>query len=405
MKYVIIAGLFLLPPAVAYGIEPMLVECQTQMEMWRSDRVTPGLAEQAMHMECPDPYARVMPVFKSSPRLRQGGRSRGPEPSRNDEERVREEREERERQERERLERERQQAFEKAKGDLQHSLKGGRSGGSGLELKTTGSSGSGLTLKTGSPLSAQPAALISPAVRREQDEYDWLRAEWLRKQQELIRQSVACDTKWRREVMASIKAIKVPNPAARPKELDDLMPGDILLMGLDGTVKAEAIAFGDALYRAIDAVYGGRAAKPAARKPSVYHALTFIKSVDGKRLYLNHSPGGSRLLDEEGLLREYGGQLVYIAKPQAKVDGRILWEVAREAALKQKSDYGVFGNSVVCSERAAIAVAKATGTDMDKQTHLYGLGGIDITPADFFDEKHVGKFFLISTLPIVLRGK
>jgi hypothetical protein len=93
-----------------------------------------------------------------------------------------------------------------------------------------------------------------------------------------------------------------------------------------------------------------------------------------------------------------------IAKPQAKVDGRALWEAAREAALKSESDYGLFGDKLVCSERAAVVVAKATGTAMHRENHGFGIyGPIDITPADFFDEKHVGKYFLVSTYAILLQ--
>ena len=49
---------------------------------------------------------------------------------------------------------------------------------------------------------------------------------------------------------------------------------------------------------------------------------------------------------------------------------------------------------VVCSERAGIAVAKATGLDLQTRR----LGPIDITPGDFFDAQSVGKYFVVSPL-------
>lgn len=132
--------------------------------------------------------------------------------------------------------------------------------------------------------------------------------------------------------------------------------------------------------------------------------LTFIRRVDGAALFLDHTLEGSRVLNEKELPRKYAGRLAYIAKPQARVDGRALWEAAREAALKPESDHGLFGDSLVCSERAAVVVARATGTAMQREHHGFGIfGPIDITPADFFDDKHVGKHFLVSTRSILLQ--
>jgi hypothetical protein len=405
MKYLVCIGLLILLPAVAQSVpsagEPMLVECRTTLEMWRNDRITPGLAEKAMQMECPDPYARVMPVFKEAPPSSQGGRYRGDAPSMADQE---SERLERERQDRARFERERQQAFDQAKQQLLHSMKGERAGSAGLNLKTSGSSGSGLPLKTGTP-PVVPSSAGSIVVHQEQDAFDRMQATWLRRQQELIRQSVAHDNKWRNEVLASITALRVPNPAARPRELDDLRPGDVLLIGPDDSFIAGAIKRADPLYRALDSLVSNNVSREELRYGKASHVLTFIRKVKEERLFLDHTSEGSRILNEQELLRRYGNRPAYIAKPQAKVDGRKLWEIAREAALQKKSDYGLLGSSVVCSERAAIAVAKASGVAMDKERHVFGLGAIDITPADFFDDKHVGKYFLVSTQPIILRGK
>lgn len=295
------------------------------------------------------------------------------------------------------------QAFKREKQKLLQGLKGGGVPSSALGLKISGSTGSGLTLKTGIPPVIQTPVQTSPVVRQEQNKFDQMQAEWLRRQQELIRKSVARDKKWRNEVFASMKAIRVPNPAARPKALDDLRPGDILLIGPDDSLIASAIKTADSLYRALDYFASGNVSVPELKQGKASHVLTFVRKVKGQLLFLDHTLEGSRVLNEKELMRRYENRLVYIAKPQSKVDGRKLWEAAKEAALQQKSDYGVFGSSVVCSERAAIAVAKATGVAMDKERHGFGLGGVDITPSDFFDEKHIGKFFLVSTSPIVLR--
>jgi hypothetical protein len=289
--------------------------------------------------------------------------------------------------------------FAAGKNELLQGLKG-RGGSTGLALKTSGTSGSQLALKTGSP--PPQAASPNPLVRNEQDEFERKQAEWLRKQQDLIRESVARDKKWRSEVLASIEALKVPNPAARPKAMDDDQPGDVLLIGPDDSTTARAIKVADPFYRALDYFASGKVSAPKVEEGKATHVLTFVKRVNGKMLFLDHTLEGSRVLDEDGLTQKYGNRSIYIAKPQAKIDGRKLWETARQAALKKKSDYGLFGSSVVCSERAAIAVAKASGSAIDKEKHGFGLGPIDITPNDFFDEKHVGKYFLVSKQPIML---
>jgi hypothetical protein len=247
----------------------------------------------------------------------------------------------------------------------------------------------------------------SVIARNEQDEFEKMNAAWLRKQQELIRQSVEADKKWKNEVLASIKEIRVPSPIFRPKALKDLRPGDILLIAPDNSLTSQAIVRADPFYRAIDYYFGGDVSKPKFKKGPVSHAMTYVKTVNGEMLFLDHTREGSRILNTEDFIKKYGSREMYIARPQAKVDGRELWETSREAALKRKSDYGVRGANVVCSERAAIAVAKATALPLQEEHHILGkvLPGIDITPNDFFDDKHAGKYFLISASPIFPSNK
>lgn len=291
-----------------------------------------------------------------------------------------------------------QALFDRNKQELLQALKGGQTSAGGLALKSP-------TLPTAlnTGLAFKPATPIDPALR-EQENFDRARAEWLRGQQQLIRQSVAQDATWRNEVLASIRTKRVPSPVTRPKALDDLRPGDVLLIGPDQSAIAWTIKNLDPLYRALDYFAAGNVSAPELKQGRATHVLTFVKRVDGVALFLDHTLEGSRVLNEKALLRKYAGRLAYIAKPQAKVDGRALWEASREAALKRESDYGLFGDSLVCSERAAVVVAKATGTDMHREGHGFGIyGPIDVTPADFFDEKHVGKYFLVSTNAILLQ--
>ena len=273
----------------------------------------------------------------------------------------------------------------------------------GFGLKGIGEEQEELGLKTvGS--SSSDSRLI---VQREQDEFEKMNAAWLKRQQEFIRQAANQDKKWKNEVLASIKAIRVPSPVFRPKTLDDLHPGDILLIAPDDSLIAQGIARVDPLYRAIDYFSSGDVSRPELKKGRVSHAMAVIKAVNGEILFLDHTGEGSRILNKEDYMRKYGDREMYVARPQARVDGRELWEAAREAALKKKSDYGLFGENVVCSERSAIAVAKATRLPLQDEHHRLGkyLGPVDITPNDFFDGEHVGKYFLISASPILPSDK
>jgi hypothetical protein len=240
-------------------------------------------------------------------------------------------------------------------------------------------------------------------VQKEQEEFDKMNEAWLKRQQEFIREAANQDRKWKNEVLASIKAIRVPSPVFTPKTLDDLHPGDILLIAPDDSLTSQGIVRVDPLYRAIDYFSSGHVSEPEVKKGRVSHALAVVRTVNGEILFLDHTGEGSRILNREDYVRKYGQREFYVARPQAKVDGRELWGAAREAALKKNSDYGLFGQNVVCSERAAIAVAKATQLPLQDEHHRLGkrLGPVDITPNDFFDGEHVGKYFLISGSPIL----
>ena len=76
-------------------------------------------------------------------------------------------------------------------------------------------------------------------------------------------------------------------------------------------------------------------------------------------------------------------------------DTDITTVAARGATLQGKGGYGLVGkDKAVCSETAALAVAKATGLPITSRR----LGPVDVTPADFFDTEGVGKYFIVSPL-------
>jgi hypothetical protein len=237
------------------------------------------------------------------------------------------------------------------------------------------------------------APVPNPIVAREQDEFDRMNAAWMRAQERLIREAVAHDSKWRSAVLVSLQSGAPPDPDARPKAIADVLPGDILLFEPEGW--SVIIPPLDRFYRAAEELARGKVfAAIAQEKEPVAHAIAVVKRINGVTLFLDDTHVGSRILDQKQLERLYANRKIYVARPQTVVDGKQLWETASAAALTRKSDFGVSPGKLVCSEKCAIAVAKATGLDL--QTHR--LGPIDITPGDFFDSQSVGKYFVVSPL-------
>lgn len=246
---------------------------------------------------------------------------------------------------------------------------------------------------------APPSPTLSP-VAGEQARLDQDPRAWYAAQHARVRAAVALNKRWTREVLAAIGELREPSPQYRLTKLADLTPGDILLVAptdLSRATAGDAVSYGilgvDYLVRAWTDLTGGQQMAPAS------HALTFVRNVNGTLLFLDHTHKGSRILDQRAFLREYGAREMYVARPQAVVDGRELWSAARSAALQRRSDYGLFGEKVVCSERAGLAVARATGTRLSSDRSGLRFGQVDITPGDFFDTQGgVGKNFVVTRL-------
>lgn len=200
------------------------------------------------------------------------------------------------------------------------------------------------------------------------------------------------------ERIAAEQAQSDAPPAFVP--LSGLKAGDVVLVApvseqidAGGAVSGASIQALDYLTRVTsDLANGGlaRAADTEARPAS--HALAFVGVVDGKMLFLNHNPGKpSRIVDYREVLVEYGAREMFVARPQAPVDGRALW-----AAAQEQTGYGLLGDRVLCSERVGVALARA-GVPLEGDR----IGPVDITPGDFFDrENNVGKHFVVTRLRI-----
>lgn len=231
---------------------------------------------------------------------------------------------------------------------------------------------------------------LAAAILAEAEEMARARESWTRKVETLVREAAARTRAWSEEVRAAIGTATIPNPSTRLSTLNNLEPGDVLLLA-PSDATGRIIVEADRFTRMAESFATGDTAKAyATERRDVAHAVTVVKKVAGHLLILDHTLVGSRMLSERDFQRLYGGRPYYVARPRDVVDGRTLWNTARDAALQRKSDYGLFGEKAVCSERAAVCVARAAG-----RPEPHRLGPVDMTPADFFDREGRGKYFVI----------
>ncbi|MBI3185039.1 MAG: hypothetical protein HYZ28_23105 [Myxococcales bacterium] len=233
-------------------------------------------------------------------------------------------------------------------------------------------------------------------VKAQQDEFDRANDAWRRKQAELIRQSVEYNRRWASAVRDSLAAEEpAPVPA---KSYADLRPGDVILVAPEyGSRSSEWI-------RRLDNWSRGR--KGATETPAS-HALVFLGRDAGRRLqFLDHVPGGSRILGETEFRQTYerrGMDVAAVAIPLDRQQGTELFRAASDAvkntkkkgllSLVDRSDYGLF-DQAVCSERAGWVVSRATKRKMEGANRWF----VDISPGDFYDPEYGGKHFVVSPL-------
>jgi Flp pilus assembly protein TadD len=213
---------------------------------------------------------------------------------------------------------------------------------------------------------------------------------------EKVKKAVDESTVWRAEVKAKLEKLALPASGMIEGSYSELKPGDVVLLE-PNDFKSQLIAVADQLYT-------GRILSWNVEAPAS-HAVTYLgQDARGRALYLNNTMGrGPHVIGQTEYEQEYGARPGYVARPQDVVNGRDLLEAALEAVHANEgrvldTGYGLIGKKDgVCSEAAGIAVVKATnGTS---GAGVFGhLGPIDITPGDFFDTEHIGKYFVVTRL-------
>jgi len=273
------------------------------------------------------------------------------------------------------LEFERQKNFTEKKNQIMGSLKGVST--EKLGLKTIFDEGT------------QNSKSVDLMVAQEQDEFEKMNAEWMKKQRQLIEQRLKEPNKYASSIYKSLKTNAPPLPY---KTFDELQPGDVLLF--DGKLIASAD----------NALSSGASSRAS-------HTVLYLKEINGKKYFLDNQPfQGPRIISEEEFLRVYGSrdtQVAKLAQPLNKEEPKQLFSAAVEMAQKNRKEimnnwfgtplldtnYGPWGKeNVVCSE-SDWALINAAGRIIPKSGDQTKINlGIDYSPADYANSQ----FFLVT---------
>ncbi len=248
----------------------------------------------------------------------------------------------------------------------------------------------------------------NPETRIEQVELENNRPEWTKKQKELIENRLAGKNPYIEPMYASLK-INAPPPLPARK-YDELKPGDVMLIKPED--KDSRSLWERIKDNAKDSAFwintGDRISSVSSSPAS--HTVLYLKEVNGKKLFLDHTPErGSHVISEDEFRKAYGHRDALVAQPVKEVDTVKIWEAAkelskREAQIKTKksdniidqSGYGVFGNdNMVCSEASRWALVNSGIKIPEAASPLKRLLGIHYGPANFFSDD---KNFIITPL-------
>jgi len=291
------------------------------------------------------------------------------------------------------LELARQKKFAEEKDKLMESFKGTSTGTLGLKGASSGTLG----LKTRYEKGTRDSAPVDLRIIQEQDEFVKMNAAWMENQKKLIQQRLEEPNKYVSAISKSLKT-NAPPPLP-PRKYEMLQPGDVLLFSPDDT-KSFWINLGDRLSSA--------SPSPAS------HTVLFLKEVNGKKLFLDHtSERGTHVISEAEFLRTYGHRDALVAQPVKEADTTAIWERTKELVkkeqgkqakntesrtdfLRDKSGFGLYGpDNMVCSEADRWVLVNSGLKIPETASSLKRLLGIHYGPANFFSDD---KNFIITPL-------
>jgi hypothetical protein len=227
-------------------------------------------------------------------------------------------------------------------------------------------------------------------VMKEQKKLDMMDTAWINLQKELIKDRK--DNKWANGISNSLSNNAPPLPY---KKFDELQSGDVLLVAPDDMV-GKVIRWGDQV-------------GSGSKESSASHTITYLKEVNGQKLFMDNVPfQGPTIISEKQLKEKYGNKNMDVAQLSSFGVAQPLNEAESEklfkAAVKMQSDninsgntnYGGWGkNDLVCSE-ASWALINSTGRTIPGTDFGIKSGvGVNFSPADFYARK---QYFLITSL-------
>ena len=230
-----------------------------------------------------------------------------------------------------------------------------------------------------------------PEAKTEQVEFENFNAYWMEKQKQLIvlRES----NPYIPAIYKSLKT-KAPPPLP-PTKYDDLQPGDVLL------ISPEDKSFWDKLTDESFWTNVGDKVSSISKSPAS-HTVLYLKEVNGKKLFLDHTLGrGSHVISEAEFLRTYGQRdalvasaRVVVAQPVKEAETAKIWEVTKDLVRKKgniidQTGYGLYGNdNMVCSEASRWVLVKSGREIPETDSPLKRLLGIHYGPANFFSDEY-----------------
>lgn len=211
------------------------------------------------------------------------------------------------------------------------------------------------------------------------------------------------------EIIKSLKANKPPSLESTVKNIDNLVPGDIILMAPVPFKDREKAGMKDVLIsngvNLLDRWGSNNRSSPAS------HAAVFLGEKNGKRWYMdNTSAHGPVIKEEHEFLKEYGQRQMDVAtlvgEPISPAEGDAIFKAAHE--LRDEGiTYGIGENKMVCSDASRWLLLKAgreipsTQSENAKilgiTTRLNKKDFVSYSPADFYDDE---QFFVIHSLDL-----
>jgi hypothetical protein len=187
------------------------------------------------------------------------------------------------------------------------------------------------------------------------------------------------------------------------KKFDELEPGDVILLA-PNEWKGDVVKYGTQL-------------TDLSRTSDASHTVTYLKEVNGKKIFLDNMPGeGPKIKTEDQIHREYDSRDASVAKsaingvaqPLKPEEAQHLYEKALELAKKEldtekgiaysafgQTNYGLGKDNLVCSG-ASWELLKSTGRELPiSRSWIINTTGIDFSPADFYNNT---QYFLVTPL-------